>query len=268
MSVKTKTLMAAMAAISQPIPFDGDGDGDGGDKIVLTKEEFEAKITEASEKAVGGLKSKNAELLDGMAKLKENLSKFEGVDPEAFRKMTEYFDQHEEAELLKDGKMEEVIKRRTQRELATYDSKMKEVGSKLEEAQTQADFFRTRFQQKMIDDTLRSEAMKAGIRPEALDDVILNGRSTFSLSEDEQVEAVDKDGNLIKYEDEVMTPEVYIRKLRKDKPHYWPSSKGGGASGGGDDFDADSLEAQINKAAAEGNMSKYRELRKKQAQGG
>ena len=75
---------------------------------------------------------------------------------------------------------------------------------------------------------------KAKVLPEAHDDALLLAERVFEIRED--------DGAIVT-RDQVGTtpgvdPQVWLTEMRERRPHWWPSSQGGGAKGSGAGLDA------------------------------
>jgi len=130
------------------------------------------------------LKSKNNELL---GKLKETSGKltqfetqFEGIDIDAVKGLLSRAGQDEETKLLTEGKVDEVFNRRTERLRGDYDKQLKTISERAEKAES----FAAKFQGKVLGDSVRGAALKAGALPEATDDIILRAKGVFTLNED------------------------------------------------------------------------------------
>lgn len=217
------------------------------------------------EDAVTGLKNKNAELLDEKKKAQDSLKVFDGIDPEIARTAITFHEENKDAEFLKDGTVDELIDKKTSQLRSDHESALTELSGKLDSAINHGAKYQNLFESKVIDDGLREEAVGQGILPGAVSDIILRGRSVFSLDENGQIEARDAEGKLAVTEDKkVLTPKNWIEGLREKSPHYWPASEGAGAMGGTGAADSD-LTKRLNDLAAKGDMKGYRALRDKHA---
>lgn len=221
----------------------------------------------ALDEEVGGLKSKNAELLDEKKKAEAKLKEFDNYDFDAANEALDFIKNNSNAKLIKDGKVDELIEKETSAMRSDHEDAMTEMDGKLTTEIARADLYEGLYKTKMVEDALRDAAVAAKIRPEAITDVLLHGRNIFSLAEDGSVEARDSEGKLRKTsDDKVLTTSNWIEGLKKTSPHYWPSSEGVGAHGGGEGA-GDDLAAAIQRAADSGNHAEYRRLRKKQQAG-
>ncbi|UVM02298.1 hypothetical protein LOY41_12220 [Pseudomonas atacamensis] len=204
-------------------------------EIDLDNPAIKAAIATAVETSVSGLKTKNSELL---GKLKETTGKltqfetqFEGIDIDAVKGLLSRAGQDEETKLLTEGKVDEVFNRRTERLRGDYDKQLKTVTARAEKAEA----FAAKFQGKVLGDSVRGAALKAGALPEATDDIILRAKGVFSLNEEGEAVAVDEDSQVILGKDgkTPLTPLEWAESLRESAPHLWPRASGTQAPGGG-----------------------------------
>ena len=232
-------------------------------KVTELKDQHKLKLDEE----VNGLKSKNAEILDERKKLEKQVKKYEEYDFDKANEALEFLENNKDAQLIKDGKVDELIAKKVSQLESDHEVAMGEIKNSLTEAQKHGQLYESLYKTKMVEDSLREAAIAAKVRPEAITDILLHGRNIFSLAEDDSVEARDSEGKLRKtIDDKVLTPSNWIEGLKKTSPHYWPDSVGAGARGGGSGDEGD-LTAALNRAASSGNMAEYRRLRRKQQQG-
>ncbi len=214
--------------------------------------------------AVKGLKAKNEEILGEKKTLQETVKKFDGIDLAVVKTATEFYEKNKDTEFLKDGTVEELIEKKTSTLTTDFETKIGEMTELLDKATKHGANYQTLFEAKVIDDGLRAEAIKQGVRPEAIEDVILRGRGIFSLDEAKLIEARKEDGSLATTEDKkVLNPKNWIEGLKDTSPHYWPGSKGAGADGSGGGHDSD-ITVKMNALLDKGDIPGYRALRDKQ----
>src|SRR5690606_7789860 len=203
------------------------------EKASALKETLAAKAREVVEKEVTGLKTKNSELLGQNKTFKSELEQlkgqFEGFDVDAVKTLLQRASQDEETKLIAEGKIDEVVSKRTERLRGDYDKQLQAE----REAREKAEAFANRFRDKVLADSIREAAQKAGALPEASDDIILRARNTFQLNEDGQPVAVDADGEVIYGKDgkTPLTPLEWAESLREAAPHLWPRAVGAGPTG-------------------------------------
>lgn len=202
------------------------------DKVAALKEALAAKGQDAIDKAVSGLKTKNQELLGSVKTAKGELDQFkaqlDGLDLDAVKGLLSKADQDEETRLIAEGKLDEVVSRRTERLRADQDKKLLAEKERADKAEA----FAARFKDKVLADSIREASAKAGALPEAAEDMILRARSVFQLSEDGQAVAM-ADGEIVYGKDgkTPLSPLEWAEGLRESAPHLWPRAQGAGAVG-------------------------------------
>lgn len=226
------------------------------------QKEILESVDEKINEATSGLKTKNEELLDEKKKIAKALKNFEGVDAEAARDALKFLEENADAQLIKDGKIEELLEKRTSTLRSDYEAQMNELQTSLSTAMETGSTYKSRYESKMIEDALREAAIAAKVLPEALYDISLRGSNVFSLAEDGSVEARDRDGKLAKTQDgkSVLTTSNWIEDLKKSSPHYWPRSESAGAHRGDGTTEGD-YNASLAAAADRGDMKEFRRLR-------
>ncbi len=249
-----------------------------------TKTALQDELKTKIEDAVNGLKTKNKELLAEKKKIQESLKNYADLDPERAREAIDFLEKNKDAQLIKDGKIDELIDRRTASIKEDYTAKLSEYEKRIGETQqeyeerleklqtdlekkaTAAKTYETLYKTKVVEDTLRDAAVAAGVRPEAIDDILLRGKSTFTLGKDGTLEARDSDGKLVKDEEgSLVKPDTWLENMKKTKPHYWGDSVGTGATGSSARVRSDDLLEKLNKAAEKGDMETFRKIRAQMA---
>jgi hypothetical protein len=201
-------------------------------KGAALKEALATKHQEALDAAVAGLKSKNSELLGTIKTTKSELDQikgqFDGLDIEAVKGLLTKVGQDEETKLIAEGKLDEVIARRTERLRADYEKKL----STEKERGDRAESFSNRFRDKVLADSIREAASKAGSLPEAAEDIILRARNTFKLNDDGEPVAMNGDEVVYGKDGKTpLSPLEWAESLRENAPHLWPRAQGAGPTG-------------------------------------
>ncbi|MHA3905153.1 hypothetical protein ACTPOE_16735 [Castellaniella sp. WN] len=202
------------------------------EKAAALKTALTAKGKDAIDAAVAGLKSKNSELLGNLKTQKSELDslkgQFDGLDIEAVKGLLKKAGEDEETRLIAEGKIEDVLAKRTERLRADLDKQLKTEKERADKSQAFAD----RFREKVLSDSIREAATKAGALPEATDDIILRARSTFRLNDDGEPVAMNgeevvfgKDGKT------PLSPLEWAESLKEAAPHLWPRAVGAGQTG-------------------------------------
>lgn len=180
--------------------------------------------------AVQGLKAKNGELIGAQKTLKQQLEAFDGIDPEAMRNLLKRFDDDEERGLLKEGKFEDVVKRRTERMQQAHQRELAQRDEAIKKSEAKA----AKLAERATNEAVLKAATKAGSLPEATEDIVLRAKGAgWTISEDGDVVCLDKDGQPIFGKDgkTPMTPDEWMAGLREAAPHLWPRAQGSGANG-------------------------------------
>lgn len=205
----------------------GEG-GEGGGGPTITPE-----IQALIDQQVAGLKTKNSELLGTLRTTKTELdsfkSQFEGLDIDAVKGLLTKVGQDEETRLLAEGRLDEVINKRTERLRGDYDKQLATEKARADKAEA----FAAKYSDKVLADSIRAAAIKAGALPEAAEDIILRARGTFKLSEDGEAIATDRDGEVVYGKDgkTPLSPLEWAESLRETATHLWPRAQGAGQTG-------------------------------------
>ncbi|EMD7168467.1 hypothetical protein VRO67_003502, partial [Acinetobacter baumannii] len=156
--------------------------------------------------------AKNAKL-----ELQKLQKQFEGIDPEIVKKVFAQIDQDEEAKLIAEGKVNEVIQKRTE--------KMREEHEKLLKAEKEradkAEAYAQKFKQSVIQSQIVQAAIELEALPEATPDIAFLAQSKFALDENGKAVAVDENGEVVIGKDgqTPMTPKEWVESLREQKPY-------------------------------------------------
>ncbi|MBX9754544.1 MAG: hypothetical protein K2X80_07290 [Pseudomonadaceae bacterium] len=196
----------------------GNGGGNEGDEA--------SRIAAAVEAAVGGLKTKNGELLGKLKAASENAARFEGIDPDAVRGILSKFANDEEAGLIAAGKLDEVLNKRTERMKAGFEKETSTERAAREAADARAD----KFSRRVLENGIRSEATAAGLHQYAIDDALLRAGSTFTL--DDEGNPVAKEGSFGK-DGNPLTLKEWFGDMKDKAPHWFPATASGSGAGHG-----------------------------------
>ncbi|UYF76630.1 hypothetical protein LSO58_07080 [Acinetobacter ursingii] len=203
--------------------------------IDLENPEVKAAIQAAVDEAVKGLKDKNAELINDKKQLKDELgslkSKVDGLDLDAIKVLLEKSSQDEESKLIAEGKIEEVIQKRTEKMRQEHDKQVKAEKDRADKAENYANKFR----QSVIQGQIVQAAAELGALSEATADIAFLAQSQFSLDENGKAVAIDANGEVVIGKDgsNPVTPKEWVESLRENKPYFWPKAEGGGSQGSG-----------------------------------
>lgn len=211
----------------------GGAGGNGGDPLASLAPETRAAVQAAIDAQVttqvAGLKTKNGELLGELKTLKTTLSNFEGIDPEAVRAIVKRFGDDEEQALIKAGKIDEVLAKRTERLSADWQKKVKAESDRATKLEAKA----AKLAARAVSDAIVKAATKAGALPEAMEDIVLRAQGAgWTINDDGDVVAT-KDGEPVIGKDgkTPLNPSEWAEELRSIAPHLWPKAQGQGANG-------------------------------------
>jgi hypothetical protein len=206
---------------------DDDKSGGGGPDITP---ELQAIIDARVNDAVTGLKAKNGELIGKLKESSENLKRFDGIDPDAVRTILSKFASDEEANLLKAGKIDEVLTKRTERMQADHAKALKAAEEKAKRESSKA----SKLAARTLSGAIKDAAIKAGALPEAMEDIVLRGGSMWKLNDDGDPVAMNGDQVVFGKDGKTpLTPSEWAESLRETAPHLWPKAQGSNAPGSG-----------------------------------
>lgn len=232
-------------------------------KVDLNNPEIKAAIQAAVDEAVKGLKDKNAELIKDKKDLKDELgslkSKVDGLDLDAIKVLLDKSNQDEESKLIAEGKIEEVIQKRTEKMREEHDKVLKAEKERADKAETYANKFR----QSVIQGQIVQAAVEMGALNEATADIAFLAQSQFSLDENGKAVSVDANGEVVIGKDGTnpVTPKEWVEGLRESKPYFWPKANGSGSHGSGTSIKKWSDYTEAERAAlARENPAAFKQL--------
>ncbi|MCT9382822.1 hypothetical protein KTI22_01035 [Acinetobacter baumannii] len=232
-------------------------------KVDLENPEIKAAIQVAVDEAVKGLKDKNAELIKDKKELKDELgslkSKVDGLDLDAIKVLLDKSNQDEESKLIAEGKIEEVIQKRTEKMREEHEKVLKAEKDRADKAESYANKFR----QSVIQGQIVQAAVEMGALSEATADIAFLAQSQFSLDENGKAVAIDANGEVVIGKDgsNPVTPKEWVEGLRENKPYFWPKANGSGSPGSGTSIKKWSDYTEAERAAlARENPAAFKQL--------
>lgn len=124
-------------------------------------------------------------------------------------------------------KLEELAERKVTTKLAPVERKLSQTEQALAEAVQRAEAAEAALTTRDLHAHLREIGEKAKLRPEAMADWLSLGERVFEKSEDGAFVSKDQSGVT-----PGVTADIVLGDLKQARPHWWPDSVGGGASGG------------------------------------
>lgn len=155
--------------------------------------------------------------------LMKKLEPFKNVDPAKLQEMIENERKIAEKKLIDAGDIDGLVAQRVATMKQEYESKIKELEASYTQANRQLEVL-------VIDNAVREQAIKLGVAPTAVDDVLLRAKTVFSVEEGKPV-AKDRDGNMIYGKDGQSSLGIgdWIGSLKDSAPHLFGPSQGSGA---------------------------------------
>ena len=193
-----------------------------------------AQLTAANE-ALAAAKAKVTELETTSAatasELKALRDTWGDMDAKKVKALMDKLGADEELQLIADGKVEEVIERRTAAVTSTMQSQIDAATNARDEAQAGRDDATEKLNRLIVSHAVRSGATEQKVVGSAIEDVLARAASVFKVNEEGAVVPVDnsfgKDGKT------PLSPGEWVDGMREKAPHWFPQAQGAGARGGG-----------------------------------
>jgi hypothetical protein len=199
---------------------------------------------------VGGLKSalekERKAKGDADKEFKKLKDQIGDLDPEKAREALKRVQEMADRKLLDEGKVDELIKLRTDAMQKAHDGQVTALKTQITERDTKLGTVTGRFRQLVLGGSIRDEAVRAGVKKEHIDDVQyrLTQRGVkgvrWDLQDDEAAEngvtIVAMEGSNVKYGKDAtktMTLGEGLELLREEVPGFFEPSNGGGARNSG-----------------------------------
>lgn len=158
--------------------------------------------------------------------LTQKLETYGGLDPVKAKEALDLVGKIDQKKLLDAGKVDEVVAERVKHMRAEFDTELKKreelIGNQSKQLET-----------LIIDSAVNAAAVSAGVLPSAVGDVLLRAKTVFRVK-DGAAAAFNEKGE-VRYDVDGTTPlsiQGWMKSLKKEAPHLFPGSSGGGAHGG------------------------------------
>lgn len=171
-------------------------------------------------------KSKLDEFRNNNIELQKQIDKFKNIDPTKHAELLELQRKLQEKELLEKGDVDKLVALRVENMKTDYEGRLNDLTTKYTTANGQLSTL-------MIDNVLKTEAIKVGVLPTAVDDVVLRARTVYVI-ENGVPTPKGQDGKVIYGKDGQNPLAVgdWLKDLKKTAPHLFAGSQGSGAGGG------------------------------------
>lgn len=152
------------------------------------------------------------------------------LDPEVVRNLMKRMQNDEETRLIAEGKVDEVITRKTDAFKRDHEAKLAAAQKKFEEAENALKERNQKIADLTIGTMVRQVAAESGIVPSAIEDVISRVKGVFTLDEDYNPIARNSDGTLMVGKDakSPLSISEWLESVRDKTPHWYQGSSGGG----------------------------------------
>ena len=203
--------------------------GAGG--ATFTQAQLDEAVAKAVAEQTAGLKAKNGEVIGDNKKLKEQLAKFDGIDPEQVRAILKNFADGEEARLIAEGKIDEVLAKRTDKLKGEH---QKQLQGRDEQIGTLSARVR-RLSDLAVGGALVAAAGAKGALPESMEAVKALAKGVFVTDDEGNVVALDGDGDVVFGKDGKSPLQIdeWMDGLKERMPNLFAQPKGAGANGSG-----------------------------------
>ena len=170
-------------------------------------------------------KEKLDEFRSNNIQLQQQMDKLKDIDPEKYKELIKLDQEVKTGELIKAGKLEEAVNLRVDSMKTDLESKIRERDDKLSAANSQLSAL-------LFDGAVKSAAIKSGVLPTAMDDLVYRARGSFVVENGSPVPK--KDGKTVFGKDGTtpMSIEEWTLNLKPMAPHLFQGSQGSGAGGG------------------------------------
>lgn len=175
----------------------------------------------APKQKLNEFRENNVNLLKELDTVKSKLNKLDGFDIDAFNNFVKNQQDTKEQQLIKAGKIDELVEHRSEAMKNKYENDLKSLNDKFS-------LVSNKLQSTLIDGELAKVAASIGVKPTAIDDVLLRGKQLFTLTEDGNVVA--KVGDQVRFNSENKPYNIsdFMGELSKSAPHLFAESSGGG----------------------------------------
>ena len=129
---------------------------------------------------------------------------------------------------IDEAKINEIVEGRLRTKLGPIERENKQLKDQLAAEQLVTGELRAKEKTRNIHDRARAAAIKAGVIPEALDDILLYADNVMELTDDGRVITKDQVGVT-----PGIDPEVWLTEMQQKKRYWWPASQSGGSTGNG-----------------------------------
>jgi len=157
-------------------------------------------------------------------------AKYKDIDPDKVKTLLSQIENDAEAKLLADGKLEEVVLNRMEKQQA---ESQRQIDAAIAERDKEASKA-AKFEQRVLENHIRAAGVAAGLHKGGMDDALSRARTTFSLNANGDPVQLDGDGSPVLGKDgkKPFTIAEWLEERRVDAAHWFPAGNSGGGAGG------------------------------------
>lgn len=158
--------------------------------------------------------------------------RYTGIETQ-FNSLMSKMDKDGEAKLIAEGKIDEVISRRSEKLRTELQKQVDTAKAEVESQKKRTE----KFSQRVLDNNIRAAAAQAGLHKHAIDDALFRARTMFSVDDDGNAIQLDMDGKPVFGKDgkTPYNPMEWLESMKDSAPHWFPASNSGGGAGGNKD---------------------------------
>lgn len=177
------------------------------------------------EGAVG--KDKLEEFRNNNIELQKQIDKFKNIDPTKHQELLELQRRLQEEELIDKGEVDKLVNLRVTSMREGFETEKGALTTQLTTASA-------KLAELLVDNVVKDAAIKNGVHPAAVDDVLLRARGIYKVVDGQPI-AKDAAGKQMYGADGTtpLAPDEWVKNLKKSAGHLFQGFQGGGSGGGG-----------------------------------
>lgn len=162
--------------------------------------------------------------------LEELQAKYGDLNPDEARAAMDKLQRSGDEELINEGKVEELLEKKTERMRHDFEKQIAAKTAALEELEEKVGKYEQEISDIRIYDTIKDAALSKGARKEALTDIKNRAAGIWKL-QDGKPAALDQDGIIMGKRGEPLTIEEWVDTLAAESTYLFEPNSGGGSQG-------------------------------------
>lgn len=180
--------------------------------------------------SVRGLKNAHERTKEEKKRSEEEFkAKFEGIDPDLARKLMDEHQKQQDKKLIDAGEVDKLVEQKVEQRVKKMQDEFARKEGELTAALNKSN---GKLEELLITTGVQAAATKAGVRPTAVDDVLLRAKQTYKIKDGA---AIPFDGEAIVYGKDGKTPlafDEWVTDLHQRAPHLFNEPVGAGTKPG------------------------------------